>query len=65
MVFVMSKKKVNPRRIPLPRNAINKDAIIEEAMKDDIYFCFAWDRVKQHQDSHVCYNTFYKCINGM
>ena len=30
-----------------------------------IYFCFAWDRVKQHQDSHVCYNTFFKCINGM
>jgi len=30
------KKKVNPRRIPLPRNAINKDAVIEEAMKDDM-----------------------------
>ena len=30
------KKKVNPRRIPLPRNAINRDAIIEEAMKDDM-----------------------------
>ena len=30
------KKKVNPRRIPLPRNAINKNAIIEEAMKDDM-----------------------------
>jgi len=26
------KKKVNPRRIPLPRNAINRDAIIEEAI---------------------------------
>ena len=36
----MSKKKVNPRRIPLPRNAINKDAIIEEAMKDDM--AHAW-----------------------
>ena len=34
------KKKVNPRRIPLPRNAINKDAIIEEAMKDDM--AHAW-----------------------
>ena len=33
-------KKVNPRRIPLPRNAINKDAIIEEAMKDDM--AHAW-----------------------
>ncbi|MBQ3704259.1 MAG: hypothetical protein II885_16125 [Oscillospiraceae bacterium] len=30
------KKKINPRRIPLPRNAINRDAIIEEAMKDDM-----------------------------
>lgn len=28
----MAKKKVNPRRIPIPKNAINKDAIIEEAM---------------------------------
>ena len=34
------KKKVNPRRIPLPRNAINKNAIIEEAMKDDM--AHAW-----------------------
>ena len=34
------KKKVNPRRIPLPRNAINKDALIEEAMKDDM--AHAW-----------------------
>ena len=34
------KKKVNPRRIPLPRNAINRDAIIEEAMKDDM--AHAW-----------------------
>ena len=34
------KKKVNPRRIPLPRNAINKEAIIEEAMKDDM--AHAW-----------------------
>ena len=34
------KKKVNPRRIPLPRNAINRDTIIEEAMKDDM--AHAW-----------------------
>ena len=32
----MGKKKVNPRRIPLPKNAVDKDAIIEEAMKDDM-----------------------------
>lgn len=32
----MPKKRLNPRRIPLPKNAINKDAIIEEAMKDDM-----------------------------
>ena len=32
----MGKKKVNPRRIPLPKNAADKDAIIEEAMKDDM-----------------------------
>lgn len=32
----MAKKKVNPRRVPLPKKAIDKDAIIEEAMKDDI-----------------------------
>lgn len=36
----MAKKKVNPRRIPLPKNAINMDAIIEEAMKDDM--AHAW-----------------------
>ncbi len=30
------KKRVNPRRIPLPKNAVDKDAIIEEAMKDDM-----------------------------
>ena len=32
----MAKKKVNPRRIPLPKKAIDKDAILEEAMKDDM-----------------------------
>ena len=32
----MGKKRVNPRRIPLPKNAVDKDAIIEEAMKDDM-----------------------------
>ena len=32
----MAKKKVNPRRIPLSKKAINKDAIIEEAMQDDM-----------------------------
>ena len=36
----MGKKKTNPRRTPLPRNALNKDAIIEEAMKDDM--AHAW-----------------------
>ncbi len=30
------KKRVNPHRIPLPKNAINKDKILEEAMKDDM-----------------------------
>ena len=34
------KKKVNPHRIPLPKNAINKDKILEEAMKDDM--AHAW-----------------------
>ena len=32
----VAKKKVNPRRIPLSKKAINKDAIIEEAMQDDM-----------------------------
>lgn len=32
----MAKKKVNPRRIPLPKKAIDKDAVLEEAMKDDM-----------------------------
>lgn len=32
----MAKKKVNPRRIPLSKKAIDKDAIIEEAMQDDM-----------------------------
>ena len=32
----MRKKKVNPHRIPLPKNAVDKDAIIEESMKDDM-----------------------------
>ena len=36
----MRKKKVNPRRTPLPRNALDKDAILEEAMKDDM--AHAW-----------------------
>ena len=36
----MAKKKVNPRRVPLPKKAIDKDAIIEEAMKDDM--AHAW-----------------------
>ena len=34
------KKKVNPRRTPLPRNALDKDAILEEAVKDDM--AHAW-----------------------
>ena len=36
----MAKKKVNPRRVPLPKKTIDKDAIIEEAMKDDM--AHAW-----------------------
>ena len=32
----MPKKKVNPRRIPLAKSAINKNAIIEEAMENDM-----------------------------
>ena len=32
----MKKKRVNPRRIPLAKSAIDKDAIVEEAMKDDM-----------------------------
>ena len=34
------KKKTNPRRTPLPRNALDKDAILEEAVKDDV--AHAW-----------------------
>lgn len=30
------KKKVNPHRIPLSKNAFNKDAILAEAMKDQM-----------------------------
>lgn len=33
----MPKRKINPRRIPLAKSAINKDTIVEEAMKDDMY----------------------------
>ena len=36
----MSKKKLNPRRIPLPKSEVDKDKIVEEAMKDDMYH--AW-----------------------
>ena len=35
-----NKKKVNPRRIPLAKSAIDKDAIINEAMQDDMFH--AW-----------------------
>ena len=34
------KRKTNPRRIPLAKRDINKDAILEEATKDDLYH--AW-----------------------
>ena len=30
-------KKVNPRRIPLPKREISQEAILEEATKDDLY----------------------------
>ena len=33
-------KKVNPRRIPLAKREIDRDAILEEATKDDLYH--AW-----------------------
>ena len=32
----MSKKKVNPRRIPLARKYVDKDAILEEAVKGKV-----------------------------
>lgn len=32
----MKKKKVNPKRIPLAKSAVNKEALLEEAMKDDM-----------------------------
>ena len=30
-------KKLNPRRIPMPKNMIDREAILEEATKDDMY----------------------------
>ena len=32
----MARKKTNPRRIPIARKDVNTDAVIEEAMKDDL-----------------------------
>ena len=31
------RKRVNPHRIPLAKSAIDKDAILEEAMHGDMY----------------------------
>ena len=36
----MARKKTNPRRIPIARRDVNTDAVIEEAMKDDM--AHAW-----------------------
>lgn len=36
----MSKKKINPRRIPIAKREINTESIVEEAMKDDM--AHAW-----------------------
>ena len=33
----MKKKKVNPRRIPIPKAAVDSKAILEEATADDMY----------------------------
>ena len=33
-------KKINPRRIPMPKSMIDRDGILEEATKDDMYH--AW-----------------------
>ena len=33
-------KRINPRRVPIAKSAIDKDAILAEAMKDDMYH--AW-----------------------
>ena len=33
----MKKKKLNPRRIPIAKSEIDKNAILEEATKDDMY----------------------------
>ena len=33
----MKKRRVNPRRIPLPKSKIDSETILDEATKDDIY----------------------------
>ena len=33
----MKRKKINPRRIPIAKSEIDKDAILDEATKDDMY----------------------------
>ena len=33
----MKTKKVNPRRIPIAKSEINKEAILDEATRDDMY----------------------------
>ena len=54
--MTVKKKKVNPRRVPLAKSAIDKDAIIEEAMKDDMSHAWLLVASSLVEQEHISVN---------
>ena len=60
----MKKKKVNPRRVPLAKSAIDKDAIIEEAMKDDMSHAWLLVASSLVEQEHISVNDVNAYISN-
>jgi hypothetical protein len=55
----VKKKKVNPRRIPLAKSAVDKDVIVEEAMKDDMSHAWLLVASSLVEQEHISADELY------
>lgn len=61
----MKKKKVNPRRIPLAKSAVDKDVIVEEAMKDDMSHAWLLVASSLVEQEHISADELYELSDAV
>jgi len=61
----VKKKKVNPRRIPLAKSAVDKDVIVEEAMKDDMSHAWLLVASSLVEQEHISADELYELSDAV